>query len=170
MKISQIIARLFNLGTEERSPLVAHHEPPGEYTAVLFREAGKDGRFLLQRRVRKEKLFYGRIAMFGGHRENDETPKECAIREVAEETGLQLHPGELAHVAAIKTFDNRGDVAIGHLYFVNNFDSKRLDRRLVSNEGKLVRLRAYSLSRNFRKFTPITAMALLLFFEYQELQ
>lgn len=156
--------------SERTSAAVAACEPPGAYTAVLLREAGPRRCFVLQKRIRPGKLYYGRIAMFGGHRDGDETPEECAIREVAEETGIRLEVDELARVAAVKTFDNRGDVEIGHLFFVDNFDPKRLNRRQISGEGKLVRLSAGELRRNYHKFTPVTSMALLLFFEYQELK
>lgn len=160
----------FSATTERASTKIAAGEPSGAFTAVLFREAGPVGRFILQKRIRPGKLHYGRIAMFGGHREGDETPEECAIREVNEETGVQLELCELVRVAAIKTFDNHGDVEIGHLFFVDAFDPMRINLRRVSNEGKLVRLKPRDLARNFRVFTPITSMALLLFFEYLELQ
>ncbi len=165
-----ILQFLFNERVERAAALVAESEPPGAYTAVLFREAGPKGRFLLQKRIRRDKLYFGRIAMFGGHREGDETPEECAIREIEEETGVRLGHGELARVAAIKTFDNKGDVAVGHLFIVDDFDPERLDRRRISEEGRLVRLRENDFARNFRRFTPITALALQLYFDYRELQ
>lgn len=155
--------------TDRASAQEAEGEPPGAYTAVLFREKGLRARFMLQKRVRPDKLYYGRIAMFGGHREGDESPLACAVREVEEETGLRLDESELTRVAAIKAFDNRGDVAIGHLFFVDDFDPRRLDPRKVSAEGRLVRLSEKQLARNFRRFTPITAMAILLFFEFEAL-
>lgn len=141
--------------------------PPGAYTAVIIKEAGDRGRFLLQRRVRPDKLYYGRIATFGGHREGNESPEECAVREIREETGVDLALNELTYGGAVHVPDNRGHYAIGHVFFVRNFDASRLQLGSISEEGKLVRLRRDELPRHFFKLTPITAMALLLFLEHE---
>ena len=45
-----------------------------------------DGRFLIQRRDDKPTIPYpGRLALFGGLREGNETFRECAVREFTEE-------------------------------------------------------------------------------------
>ncbi len=43
------------------------------------------GRFLLQRRDNVPNILYpGKIGLFGGHREGEETFLECVVREVSE--------------------------------------------------------------------------------------
>jgi 8-oxo-dGTP diphosphatase len=54
----------------------------------------RKGRFLLQRRDNVPNILYpGKIGLFGGHREGEETFLGCVVREVFEETGY-LAPGE----------------------------------------------------------------------------
>jgi 8-oxo-dGTP diphosphatase len=49
------------------------------------------GRFLLQQRDDVPDIVApGKIGLFGGHREGNETFFECVVREVEEETGLAL--------------------------------------------------------------------------------
>lgn len=51
----------------------------------------KDGRYLMMHRVKKENdINQDKWVGVGGHFEPDETPEECLLREVKEETGLTL--------------------------------------------------------------------------------
>ena len=47
----------------------------------------RDGKYLMMHRVKKE---HDKWVGVGGHFEPDETPEECLLREVCEETGLML--------------------------------------------------------------------------------
>jgi 8-oxo-dGTP pyrophosphatase MutT (NUDIX family) len=50
-------------------------------------------RFLLQQRDDIAGIFYpGKIGLFGGHREGDETFLDCAVRELHEEQGYFIAP------------------------------------------------------------------------------
>ncbi|MCI9272122.1 MAG: 8-oxo-dGTP diphosphatase [Dorea sp.] len=51
----------------------------------------KDGKYLmLHRNVKKNDVNEGKWIGVGGHFEEDESPEECLLREVKEETGLTL--------------------------------------------------------------------------------
>jgi 8-oxo-dGTP diphosphatase len=72
--------------SEEKRPAV------GVATIVI-----KDGKILIGRDDRKGELIYG---VPGGHWENGETLKDCAIREVKEESGI-----ECSNVQLISVYD-----------------------------------------------------------------
>jgi 8-oxo-dGTP diphosphatase len=58
-----------------------------------------DGGLLTYRRDRKPDIpFPGHIDLPGGGREGDESPADCALRELAEEFGLMLPPARLHYV------------------------------------------------------------------------
>jgi 8-oxo-dGTP diphosphatase len=56
-----------------------------------------DGHFILQRRDFAPGTYNpGRLSMFGGALEGAETPLECAVRELREETGMDVAESQLA--------------------------------------------------------------------------
>ncbi|MCC8140675.1 MAG: 8-oxo-dGTP diphosphatase [Lachnospiraceae bacterium] len=66
-------------GKKEKSPL----------TTLCYIE--RDGRYLMLHRVKKEHdVNEGKWIGVGGHFEEGESPEECLLREVREETGLTL--------------------------------------------------------------------------------
>ena len=51
----------------------------------------KDGRYLMLHRTKKEKdINKGKWIGVGGHAEEGESPEDCLLREIKEETGLTL--------------------------------------------------------------------------------
>jgi 8-oxo-dGTP pyrophosphatase MutT (NUDIX family) len=57
-----------------------------------------EGRFLIQRRDDKPTISYpGRLALFGGLREGNETFRECAVREFTEELSYALPAERFEH-------------------------------------------------------------------------
>lgn len=61
------------------------------------------GRFLLQQRDNVPGiLFPGKIGLFGGHREGDETFLECAVREVHEEISCFIPAERFEHLASFR--------------------------------------------------------------------
>jgi 8-oxo-dGTP diphosphatase len=61
------------------------------------------GRFLLQQRDDIPGiLFPGKIGLFGGHREGEETFLECAVREVHEEISYFISPERFEHLASFR--------------------------------------------------------------------
>lgn len=64
--------------------------PPIRVAGVILH---RDGRILLQHRDNDPAIIFpGAWAIFGGHVEPGEDPADAAIREIAEELGLHLHP------------------------------------------------------------------------------
>lgn len=56
----------------------------------------KDGKYLMMHRIKKEHdINKDKWVGVGGHFEADETPEECLLREVKEETGLTLTSWQL---------------------------------------------------------------------------
>lgn len=67
-----------------------------EFRGANFLLVRPDGKILLQKRDWKKGIKYpGRWALPGGVRQERETVAECAVREIAEETGLRIDPGDL---------------------------------------------------------------------------
>jgi len=63
--------------------------PKSNLTTLCYIE--KDGRYLMMHRVKKaHDINKDKWVGIGGHFEADESPEECLLREVREETGLTL--------------------------------------------------------------------------------
>ena len=63
--------------------------PKSNLTTLCYIE--KDGKYLMMHRVKKEyDINKDKWVGIGGHFEADESPEECLLREVKEETGLTL--------------------------------------------------------------------------------
>ena len=131
---------------------------PQGYSLVLLKSKG-EGPFLVQQREKGPDVEYeGRIALFGGRMESKETPEGCALREVFEETGLQLHKDDLVMLARIESETETGERNFGHLYVAENLDIKAL-RRLKIKEGKGLFLKRKELGRRHEAMTAITLFA-----------
>ena len=57
-----------------------------QYTIILFRLP--DNKLVLQRRTKDAPYGAGLLGIFGGHVEANETPDQCVLREIKEETNL----------------------------------------------------------------------------------
>ena len=93
----------------------------------------KDGKYLMLHRVKKaQDINKGKYIGVGGHFEYGESPDDCLLREVKEETGLKL----LNYTArGIVTFIYGEDtVEYMHLYTADKFRGKIID----CDEGNLV--------------------------------
>ena len=93
----------------------------------------KDGKYLMLHRTKKEHdINKGKYIGVGGHFEHGESPDECIIREVKEETGLKLSK---YRARGIVTFVYGEDtVEYMHLYTADKFTGKLTD----CDEGELV--------------------------------
>jgi 8-oxo-dGTP diphosphatase len=122
------------------------------------------GRFLLQQRDDIAGIFYpGKIGLFGGHREGNETFLDCAVRELHEELGYYISPERFEFLASYEG----PDLAIqGGNLCVNFFVVRdvRADRLFVS-EGKPLLVSPSELGILEERLTPTTKYALKAFFE-----
>ncbi len=84
-------------------------------------------------RIKKKNDFHeGKWNGLGGKFEQGETPEECAIREVKEESGLLMKNPTLHGLITFPMFDTKKD------WYVFIFTSKEFEGELIdSNEGKL---------------------------------
>ena len=70
----------------------------------------KDGCYLMLHRTKKEKDYNkDKWIGIGGKFENGESPEDCAVREVREETGLIIEPADLEY-CGIVTFVDKTNV------------------------------------------------------------
>jgi 8-oxo-dGTP diphosphatase len=84
-------------------------------------------------RVKKENDYHkGKWNGLGGKFEPGESPEECAIREIEEESGLIIKNIKMKGFITFPLFDGKEDWYV-FLFTADDFDGKLID----SNEGKL---------------------------------
>jgi 8-oxo-dGTP pyrophosphatase MutT (NUDIX family) len=104
-----------------------------EFAAAILLDP--DGRLLLQQRDDVPGIRYpGRIGLFGGHREGNETFLECVCREIDEELGLRLPPERFDPLASYSAVDPEGGRVTGEFFIARNIAA---DGLLVT-EGALL--------------------------------
>jgi 8-oxo-dGTP diphosphatase len=121
-------------------------------------------RFLLQQRDDIAGIFYpGKIGLFGGHRERDESFLDCAVREVHEELGHYIAPERFEFLASYQGPDLavQGGILCVNFFIVRNVSA---DKLLVS-EGRLLLVSRSDLAALDPKFTPTTRHAFKVFFQ-----
>ena len=92
----------------------------------------RDGKYLLLHRVKEEDdINKGKWMGVGGHFEEGESPYDCAIREVFEETGLVL--AEARYRAVVTFASDAYESEQMHLFTSKSF----LGEEIVCNEGEL---------------------------------
>ncbi|MGX4803517.1 NUDIX domain-containing protein [Bradyrhizobium guangdongense] len=100
----------------------------------------------------------GKIGLFGGHRERDESLLDCAVREVGEEISYHI-PAD--RFEPLMTFDGsdpeiKGGRVKGEFFVVRNVPVDRL--RIT--EGKLLILRPEEILMLRGRLTPIASLVL----------
>lgn len=93
----------------------------------------KNGRTLMLHRVKKKNdIHEGKWNGLGGKLDPGETPEECVVREVREESGLRLRRPRLAGFITFPCFDGADD------WYVFVYVATRFSGRLIeSDEGHL---------------------------------
>ncbi len=93
----------------------------------------RNGQTLMVHRVKKANdMHQGKWNGLGGKLEAGETPEECVIREVYEESGLTVRNPELKGLLTFPAFDDFEDWYV-FVYLATDFDGELID----SPEGNL---------------------------------
>jgi 8-oxo-dGTP diphosphatase len=93
-----------------------------------------DHKLVLQLRDDKPDILYpGMITAFGGAAEPGESPTECALRELAEETGIEAQAADLHRLGAVSK-DFRGHPLAIVFFLLRHIDPDRL----VMTEGSAI--------------------------------
>ena len=83
----------------------------------------KDGKYLMLHRVKKNNdLNEGKWVGIGGRFEENESPEECAIREVKEETGLTVK--NLSYRGIITFVSDSWEGEYMHLFHIDSFEGE----------------------------------------------
>ena len=117
------------------------------------------GRFLFQQRDDVPGIVApGKIGLFGGHREGNETFLECVVREVEEETGLAVPRENFLHVASYRGPDVEveGGWLSSECYVVGDVPADRVH----VTEGSLLIAERADLARLAPKFAPLAVIAI----------
>jgi len=101
----------------------------------------KNGRTLMLHRIKKKNdLHEGKYNGLGGKLEDGETPEECVIREVYEESGLRIKNPLFKGMLTFPMFDGKND------WIVFVFRAKRFSGKMInSREGDLVWIENHKL-------------------------
>lgn len=92
----------------------------------------KDNKYLMLHRIKKENdINKDKWIGIGGRFEDKESPEECILREVKEETGLTLD--ELSYRAIITFVSDRWETEYMHLFTSESFSGELTE----CNEGNL---------------------------------
>lgn len=108
--------------------------PEGEFFKIVHVWIERDdGKYLIQKRAKKDDPIPHQWAITSGLTIKGETPKETAVREVEEEIGLSLDPAELTFLSRILSDHNQYHT-ITHVYHTTkapSIDTLSLDKKEV---------------------------------------
>ena len=86
-----------------------------ELTTLCYLE--RDDKYLMMHRVsKKNDINKDKWIGVGGHFEDDESPEECAKREIYEETGFDIPLEQLRYRAVITFISDKGDYELMSLF------------------------------------------------------
>lgn len=92
-----------------------------------------EGKTLMMHRVKKQNdMHEGKWNGLGGKLIPGESPEECAIREVQEESGLTMHSPQLRGILTFPTFDDIDDWYV-FVFTTHDFEGEQIE----SDEGVL---------------------------------
>jgi 8-oxo-dGTP diphosphatase len=130
-----------------------HRETTGAIIIDTF------GRYLFQLRDNVVGITNpGKIGLFGGHREGDETFLECVVREIHEEIGYFVTPDRFEHLGRFEgeDIDNKRGTIHGHLFVVQDIPV----HALAITEGSLLIVEPLEINEIEARFAPTTRLAL----------
>jgi len=112
-----------------------------------------NGNVLLQQRDNILHIIQpGKVGLFGGHREGDETFLECVVREIAEEISQHIPAERFQHLFSLDGADPEGpgDHLRGEFFVAYDVPTDAL----VITEGKLVIVLPDAIWKMQSKLTP----------------
>jgi 8-oxo-dGTP diphosphatase len=120
------------------------------------------GNFLLQQRDDVTGILHpGKVGLFGGHREGDETYLECVVREIHEEISLFVPTKQFEFLVRFDGTDMDVDGGFVHGEFFIARDIP-VDA-LVVTEGSLLIVKADEINNIERRMTPSARFAMQAF-------
>jgi len=135
-----------------------HRETSG---AILIDSCG---RFLFQQRDDNPDILYpGKIGLFGGHREGNETFLECVVREVHEEISYFVPSERFAHLTSYEGTDPGGGTCRAEIFIANNVPVDQL----VITEGTLLTISPKDFAAVEHRFSPSARFAVNAFLSDQ---
>jgi 8-oxo-dGTP diphosphatase len=117
------------------------------------------GRFLLQQRDEVAGIAYpGKVGLFGGHLERDETYLECVVREIHEEISYFVPAERFEYLAGLDGSDINvdGGTVRAEFFITRDIPSDAL----VVTEGSLLIVNPDEIIEIERKLTPTARFAL----------
>lgn len=135
-------------------------EPWREVAASIV--VGNCGRLLFQQRDDIPGLLYaGLVGLFGGHREAGETPLECVVRELHEETGLTFAPERFEPLLEYRVTFPRGGGLAGTFYVLRDVPIEDC----VITEGQPLVVDHGALPGLLHRMTPSTCYVTRMYME-----
>jgi 8-oxo-dGTP pyrophosphatase MutT (NUDIX family) len=122
------------------------------------------GRFLLQQRDDVPGIIHpGKVGVFGGHREGDETFLQCVVREVCEELSYLVPPERFEHVLSHEgvDIDVDGGTVRGEFFVAREVPVEGV----VVTEGSLLIVERMDLSSVAHRLAPSAQLAMRAFLE-----
>jgi len=100
----------------------------------------------------------GKIGLFGGHREGDETFLECIVREIQEEIGYFVPADRFEHLGSFdgEDIDSKGGTIHGHLFVVRDIPVDAL----AITEGSLLIVEPVEIGEIEPRLVPTTRLAM----------
>ncbi len=121
-----------------------------------------EGRLLLQQRDDVVGIVHpGKVSLFGGHREGNETFLECAVREIEEEIGKSIPAERFEYLTTLvgHDLDSEAGAVTGEFFIVRNV---ALDGLAVT-EGSLLVIEPDKVFEIVDRLTPATRYAMKAF-------
>jgi 8-oxo-dGTP diphosphatase len=117
------------------------------------------GRFLLQQRDEVAGILHpGKVSLFGGHREGDETFLQCAVREIHEEISYFVAADRFEHLARLSggDIDAEGGSVHAEFFIVRDIPIEGL----IVTEGSLLVTQPDEIIEIEHKLTPAARFAM----------
>jgi 8-oxo-dGTP diphosphatase len=125
-----------------------------------------DGRFLFQRRDNNRDIIQpGKVSVFGGHREGNETYLRCVVREILEEISYFVAADRFKHLTSYHGDDLEVEGGSAHAEFYIAEDIP-VDKLMVT-EGTLLIASLDETMALASQFTPYTGIAMQAFLAKQ---